>query len=320
MLGGRTNHWGRISLRMGPGRFQAAQPRRHRRRLADHLRRDQAVLRQARSAGRDLRIDGRDCERAGRDLPAAAEAALLRAADQAGRRHAEHHLHSESPVDPDAAAERPAGVPLLRPVRTRLLDARELLVHVGAAAAGAGDRQAAHHHQRDGARSAHRRRAVWRPASRTSNRADRRDYARARADRRARGERVRIGAAAAQLDVGPISRRPRQFQRRRRTLSHRFDRASASAGTSRRWSTACRTTRTAPAARISTCRGGSTTRTSTSRAATTSSWAAEAIGAELRVHGRHPALQRRRRLRQVAEGRLPPLLRRDRRTSPAAAR
>jgi Choline dehydrogenase and related flavoproteins len=29
------------------------------------------------------------------------------------------------------------------------------------------------------------------------------------------------------------------------------------------------------------------------------------------VHGRHPALQRRRRLRQVAEGRLPPLLRRD---------
>ena len=33
--------------------------------------------------------------------------------------------------------------------------------------------------------------------------------------------------------------------------------------------------------------------------------------ARLRVHGRHPALQRRRRLRQVAQGRLPPLLRLD---------
>ena len=72
-------------------------------------------------------------ERAGRRLPAAAEAALLRAADQAGGRQAEHHLHSQPPVDPHAAAERPAGVPLLRPVRPRLLDALELLVAVGAA-------------------------------------------------------------------------------------------------------------------------------------------------------------------------------------------
>ena len=43
----------------GPGRFQAPQPGRSRRRLADYLRRHQAVLRQARSPGRDLRIDGR---------------------------------------------------------------------------------------------------------------------------------------------------------------------------------------------------------------------------------------------------------------------
>ena len=82
-------------------------------------------------------------ERARRHLPAAAEAALLRAADQAGGRQAEHHLHPVAAVDPHAAAQRPAGVPLLRPVRPRLRDARELLVAVGAAAAGAGDRQAA---------------------------------------------------------------------------------------------------------------------------------------------------------------------------------
>ena len=50
-------------------------------------------------------------------------------------------------VDPHAAAERPAGVPLLRPVRPRLRDALELLVAVGAAAAGARDRQADDHHR-----------------------------------------------------------------------------------------------------------------------------------------------------------------------------
>ena len=37
MLGGRTNHYGRISLRMGPVRFQALQPRRQGLRLAYHL-------------------------------------------------------------------------------------------------------------------------------------------------------------------------------------------------------------------------------------------------------------------------------------------
>ena len=77
-----------------PGRLQAAQPRRPRRRLADRLRRHQAVLRQARSPRRHLR---QRCEgiaqRAGRHLPAAAEAALLRAADQAGGRQAEDHVH-----------------------------------------------------------------------------------------------------------------------------------------------------------------------------------------------------------------------------------
>ncbi len=223
MLGGRTNHWGRISLRWGPDDFK----RRSLDGIGDDwpidLRRHQAVLRQARSPRRHLRIDGRHPERAGRHLPAAAEAALLRAADQAGGRQAEDHLHPESPVDPDAAAQRPPGVPLLRPVRPRLRDARELLVDLGAAAAGAGDRQAAHHHQRDGARGADRRqRAGDRRLVREPHRSPR--LRRARARRRARGERVRVGAAAAQLDVGPLPRRPRQLERRRRPLPDRFDR------------------------------------------------------------------------------------------------
>ena len=90
MLGGRTNHWGRISLRFGPGRLPPQEPRRPRRRLADHLRRHQAVLRRGRQAGRHLRRQPRAAlpQRAGRHLPAAAAAALLRAADQAGVREA----------------------------------------------------------------------------------------------------------------------------------------------------------------------------------------------------------------------------------------
>ena len=68
------------------------------------------------------------------------------------------------------AAERPAGVPLLRPVRPRLRDALELLVAVGADSAGDGDRQAAHRRQRDGARGDGRRDRPARPASPTSTR------------------------------------------------------------------------------------------------------------------------------------------------------
>ena len=65
-----------------PGRLPPQEPRRPRRRLADHLRRHQAVLRRGRQAGRHLRHQSRAAlpQRAGRHLPAAAAAALLRAA------------------------------------------------------------------------------------------------------------------------------------------------------------------------------------------------------------------------------------------------
>ena len=118
-------------------RLPPQEPRRPRRRLADQLRRSEAVLRQHRPLHRPLRIERRAAQRSGRHLPAAAKAALLRAADQAGIGAAEHPLHPDPAVDPDAAAQRPPGVSLLRPVRARLRLARQLLVALGAAAAGA---------------------------------------------------------------------------------------------------------------------------------------------------------------------------------------
>ena len=109
-------------------RLQAQEPRRPRRRLADRLRRSEAVLRQGRSSGRHLRHDRESAERTGRHLPAAAEAALLRAADQGGVGAPEHSGHPLAAVDPHAAAQRPAAVPLLQPVRARVPDQLELLV------------------------------------------------------------------------------------------------------------------------------------------------------------------------------------------------
>src|SRR5947207_2355054 len=87
--------------------------------------------------------------------------------------------------------------------RRRSLDALELLVAVGAAAAGARHRQAAHRRRRDGARGPHRRtRPRDRRVVREQGRSTR--LRGARADCRARGERLRDGAAAAELDVRPF--------------------------------------------------------------------------------------------------------------------
>src|SRR5207344_3396137 len=70
----------------GPRRLPPEEPGRPWRRLADHLRRTEALLRQARSSRRDLRVDGRPPQRARRRLSAGATATLLRAVDQTGGR------------------------------------------------------------------------------------------------------------------------------------------------------------------------------------------------------------------------------------------
>ena len=93
MLGGRTNHWGRISPAQRPLRLQAAYARRPRLRLADQLRRPRAVLRQGRDADRRVRRQRRPREHAelaaGR-AAAAAEAARQRPARPAARAQARH--------------------------------------------------------------------------------------------------------------------------------------------------------------------------------------------------------------------------------------
>ena len=150
MLGGRTNHWGRISLRFGPDDF--------RRKSLDGLGDDWPITYDDLKPYYDkldrlIGIFGRSgegpAERARRHLPAAAQAALLRAADQAGGRRAEHHRASRRGCRSSRSRSTAARVPLLRPVRPRLRHALELLVAVGAAAAGARDRPA---HDRSPAR------------------------------------------------------------------------------------------------------------------------------------------------------------------------
>ena len=93
MLGGRTNHWGRISLPQRALRFQTARARRAGIRLADHLRGARAVLRQGRDADRRLWRQRRPGEHAGfpDGLPAAAaEAARQRSADRAAGQETRH--------------------------------------------------------------------------------------------------------------------------------------------------------------------------------------------------------------------------------------
>ena len=95
MLGGRTNHWGRISLRFGPDDF--------RRKSLDGLGDDWPITYDDLKPYYDkvdrlvgiFGIGRRPAERARRHLSAAAEAALLRAADQAGGGHAEHPVHPD---------------------------------------------------------------------------------------------------------------------------------------------------------------------------------------------------------------------------------
>ena len=158
MLGGRTNHWGRISLRFGPDDF--------RRKSLDGLGDDWPITYDDLkpyydSIDRYIGLFGSN-EGLPNDpdgifqpppKPRCYELLIKQAVGAL-----EHPVHPDPALDPDAAAERPAGVSLLRPVRPRLRGARELLVAVGAAAAGARDQAPDDRHQRDGARGHGRRR------------------------------------------------------------------------------------------------------------------------------------------------------------------
>ena len=276
MLGGRTNHWGRISLRMGPDDF--------RRKTLDglgedwpiRLRRHQAVLRPARSVRRPVRIQRGPAQRAGWHLPAAAGAAVLRAADQAGLRHAEHPVRC--PIACRSSRGRTTDGPqchycgqcgrgcathsnfsstsvFLPPaLATGKLTivtgamAREVLTDTNGLATGVLVREhvgcARVHGARQGGGAGRQRR--------------------------------RVGAPDVQLDVAAASQRPVELERRAGQVPHGLDRAGGGRVHPEDARHCRHTTRTAPAARTCTCRGGSTARSSTSRAAITSRSAAGA--------------------------------------------
>ena len=104
MLGGRTNHWGRISLRFGPDDFRG--------KSIDGLGDDwpisyDDVKPYYDNVDRFIGLYGINeglRNASGRHLHAAAEAALLRAAREEGVGQAEHHVHSGAAVDHHEAA------------------------------------------------------------------------------------------------------------------------------------------------------------------------------------------------------------------------
>ena len=143
MLGGRTNHWGRISLRWGPDDF--------RRKSVDGLgddwpisyddlkpyydKLDQLVGIFGTNFAAERKLPN---EPDGIFLPPPAPRCYELAIQQASERLGIPCVPSRL-SDPHAAAQRAGAVPLLRPVRPRVLHPFELLVHLGPPAAGRRD-------------------------------------------------------------------------------------------------------------------------------------------------------------------------------------
>ena len=140
MLGGRTNHWGRISLRFGPHDFM--------RKSLDGLGDDWPITyddikpyydkidRFIGIFGTNLNMPN---EPDGIFLPPPKPRCYELLIKKASRQ-AEHPQRSITAVDSHATGERPRAVPLLRPVRPRVRDALELLVAFGAHPTGDEDR------------------------------------------------------------------------------------------------------------------------------------------------------------------------------------
>ena len=142
ILGGRTNHYGRVTLRYADYDFKPQLDRRPRLRLADRLRGPGALLRQGGALHRRHRHDRGDSQRARRHLPHAGAAAGARRPGAARVREAGHPCGRRAAGGHRPSRQRPAGVPLLRPVRPRLHDGVELRRQLRADLPGDEDRQA----------------------------------------------------------------------------------------------------------------------------------------------------------------------------------
>ena len=270
MLGGRTNHWGRISLRFGPDDFRG--------KSIDGLGDDWPIGyddiapyydRVDRLVGIFGSNEGLPNHPDGIFLPPPKPRCYELLVKQARDKLDITCIPARLSILTQPLNGR-APLPLLRPVRPRLhrrtRTSRRPTCCIPPALR---DRPAHARHQRDGARGDGRR---GRPRDRrvVRRQGDRRRRARPGARRRARGERLRVRAHPAQLEVVALPAGARQLRAAWWASTSPTPPAPTSPASSRRWWTTSRTTATASAAATSTCRGGWTTRSSTSRAATTS--------------------------------------------------
>ena len=226
MLGGRTNHWGRISLRFGPRRLPAQE-----RSTASATTGRSPTTTSSRTTTRSIGsigifgTDAEHAERAGRHLPAAAEAALLRAADQAGVRQAEHPVRAVAAVDPHAS--RSTAAPAChycgqcgRGCATHSNFSSPSVLH----AAGAEDRQADDHHRtRWRARSRSTTAGLPTGVSYIDKTTERDNHVRARIVVLA-ASACESARHAAQLEVVEVPAGPGELERRRRQVPDRLDR------------------------------------------------------------------------------------------------
>ncbi len=199
-------------------RLQAAIARRAWLRLADRLRGPGPVLRQGGTIHRCRRHRRKHPQRARRDFRQAGGAPRARHARPTLVREAQYPRRPGAAGGDDLGEKRPARLSLLRPVRPRLHDGVQLRLELRADLPGDQDRPRAGPRQRHGARAHHR---CDRQGHRgLVHRQDRRDReTSALPHGRPGGERVRIVAAAPQLEVVATSAGARELVRHGRPIS-----------------------------------------------------------------------------------------------------
>ena len=151
IVGGRTNHWGRIALRMAPVDFKV--------RSHDGMGDDWPLSYEdvapyydkVESLHRSFWDQGKYSQRARWNLFAAAQAALHRNHHQEGVRPSQYFVHSVASRDLDSASQRACSVSLLRAVRTRVHHGLQLQLQPGHDPSGGENRTLHADHGRDGA-------------------------------------------------------------------------------------------------------------------------------------------------------------------------
>src|SRR2546428_79698 len=223
MVGGRTNHWGRISLRFGPRDF--------RHKSLDGLGDDWPISyddvqpyydRVDRWVGIFGSKEGLPNEPGG-FFPPPPGPLFSRPLGEGGGPRPRAPAPPPPPLDPPPPPDRPRRLPLLRPVQPRLPQQLELHVHQRPDRAGTRDREAHTRHERDGARGDARQERPRR-GRRLRGQDGPRGPSGARAGRRPRRERMRDGAPPFELQIVALPERARQLERCGGQVPHRHHR------------------------------------------------------------------------------------------------